>query len=138
MWFFNFIPEILFYVLFIAAAIGYLVSLLLPNSILKKQVKITSIVVLVISIYLLGMLKVNNWWKDKAAALEQQVVELAAKSAETNVVIEKQLVTKTQVVKVRGEEIVKYIDREIVKYNTQCEIPKEFITQHNRAAEQPK
>lgn len=138
MWFFNFIPEILFYVLFIAAVIGYLVSLLLPSSILKKQVKITSIVVLVISIYLLGMLKVNNWWKDKAAALEQQVVELAAKSAETNTIIEKQLVTKTQVVKVRGEEIIKYIDREIVKYNAQCEIPKEFITQHNRAAEQPK
>jgi high-affinity Fe2+/Pb2+ permease len=138
MWFFNFIPEILFYVLFIAAVIGYLVSLLLPSSILKKQVKITSVVALVVSIYLLGMLKVNNWWKDKAAALEQQVVELAAKSAETNVVIEKQLVTKTQVVKVRGEEIIKYIDREIVKYNTQCEIPKEFITQHNRAAEQPK
>lgn len=138
MWFFNFIPGTLFYALFVAAVIGYLVSLLLPNTLLKKQVKITSIVVLVVSIYLLGMLKVNNWWKDKAAALEQQVVELAAKSAETNVVIEKQLVTKTQVVKVRGEEIVKYIDREIVKYNTQCEIPKEFITQHNRAAEQPK
>ena len=138
MWFFNFIPEILFYALFIAAVIGYLVSLLLPNSILKKQVKITSVVALVVSIYLLGMLKVNNWWKDKVAALEQQVVELAAKSAETNVVLEKQLVTKTQVVKVRGEEIVKYIDREIVKYNTQCEIPKEFITQHNRAAEPPK
>ena len=138
MWFFNFIPGTLFYALFVVAVIGYLVSLLLPNTLLQKQVKITSIVVLVISIYLLGMLKVNNWWKDKAAALEQQVVELAAKSAETNTIIEKQLVTKTQVVKVRGEEIVRYIDREIVKYNTQCEIPKEFITQHNRAAEQPK
>jgi type III secretory pathway component EscS len=138
MWFFNFIPETLFYALFIAAVIGYLVSLLLPNTLLQKQVKITSVVVLVVSIYLLGMLKVNNWWKDKTAALEQQVVELAAKSAETNTIIEKQLVTKTQVVKVRGEEITKYIDREIVKYNTQCEIPKEFITQHNRAAEQPK
>jgi hypothetical protein len=138
MWFFNFIPGTLFYALFVVAVLGYLVSLLLPNTLLQKQVKITSIVVLVVSIYLLGMLKVNNWWKDKAAALEQQVVELAAKSAETNTVIEKQLVTKTQVVKVRGEEIVKYIDREIVKYNTQCEIPKEFITQHNRAAEQPK
>jgi high-affinity Fe2+/Pb2+ permease len=138
MWFFNFIPEILFYVLFIAAVIGYLVSLLLPNTILKKQVKITSVVVLVISIYLLGMLKVNNWWKDKAAALEQQVVELAAKSAETNTVIKDRLVTKTEIVKVRGEEIVRYIDREIVKYNAQCEIPKEFITQHNRAAESVK
>lgn len=138
MWFFNFIPGTLFYALFVVAAIGYLVSLLLPNTLLKKQVKITSVIALVVSIYLLGMLKVNNWWKDKAAALEQQVVELAAKSAETNVVIEKQLVTKTQVVKVRGEEITKYIDREIVKYNTQCEIPKEFITQHNRAAEPPR
>ena len=138
MWFFNFIPETLFYALFVVSVIGYLVSLFLPKTILQKQVKITSVIALVISIYLLGMLKVNNWWKDKAAALEQQVVELAAKSAETNTVIEKQLVTKTQVVKVRGEEIVKYIDREIVKYNAQCEIPKEFITQHNRAAEQPK
>jgi high-affinity Fe2+/Pb2+ permease len=138
MWFFNFIPEILFYALLIAAVIGYLVSLLLPNSILKKQIKITSVVVLVISIYLLGMLKVNNWWKDKAAALEQQVVELAAKSAETNTVIKDRLVTKTEIVKVRGEEIVRYIDREIVKYNAQCEIPKEFITQHNRAAESVK
>jgi hypothetical protein len=137
MWFFDFIPEIIFYLLFAASGIGYLVSLFLPG-VLKKQVKLTSIIALAISVYLLGMLKVNNHWKAKAAALEQQVVELAAKSAETNVVIEKQLVTKTQVVKVRGEEIVKYIDREIVKYNTQCEIPKEFITQHNRAAEPPK
>ena len=137
MWFFDFIPEIIFYALFLASGIGYLVSLFLPG-VLKKQVKLTSIIALAISVYLLGMLKVNNHWKAKAAMLEQQVAELAVKSAETNTVIEKQLVTKTQVVKVRGEEIVKYIDREIVKYNTQCEIPKEFITQHNRAAEQPK
>ena len=84
------------------------------------------------------MLYVNNWWKDKAAQLQQQVAELAQKSAETNIVIEKKYITKTEVVKVRGDDIVKYVDREVVKYDTQCVIPQEFISAHNRAAEQPK
>ena len=84
------------------------------------------------------MLYVNNHWKLKAAKLQQQVTELAQKSSETNTVIEKQLVTKIQVVKVRGNDIVQYVDREVVKYDQQCTIPKEFVIAHNRAAEQLK
>ena len=84
------------------------------------------------------MLYVNNWWKDKAAKLEQQVTELAAKSSETNTVIEKKYITKTQIVKQRGDDVIKYVDREVVKYDTQCVIPQEFVDAHNRAAEQPK
>jgi len=137
-WFFNFIPQTLFYLLFLASGIGYCVSLFLPHPILKKQVKIASIAALAVSIYLLGMLYVNNWWKDKAEALQQQVSELAAKSSETNTVIEKKLVTKTEIVRVRGDDIVKYVDREVTKYNDTCVIPPEFVTAHNRAAEQPK
>jgi hypothetical protein len=54
------------------------------------------------------------------------------------------VVTKTQVIKTRGEDIVKYVDREVVKYDTkfapgeECEIPKEFIKAINDAAEGPK
>lgn len=138
MWFFNFIPGTLFYLLFLCSGIGYAVSLFLPNPIIKKQVKITSIIALAVSIYLLGMLYVNNWWKDKAAQLEKQVAELAVKSSETNIQIEKKYITKTEVVKLRGDDIVRYVDREVVKYDTQCVIPQEFTNAHNRAAEQPK
>ena len=138
MWFFNFIPQILFYLLFLAACTGYVISLFLPATILQKQVKIASIVTLALSVYLLGMLYVNNYWKDKAAQLEQQVAELAVKSSETNTVIEKKLVTKTEIVKVRGDDIVKYVDREVTKYNDGCVIPREFVNAHNQAAEQPK
>jgi len=137
-WFFNFIPQILFYLLFLAACTGYVISLFLPATILQKQVKIASIVTLALSVYLLGMLYVNNYWKDKAAQLEQQVAELAVKSSETNTVIEKKLVTKTEIVKVRGDDIVKYVDREVTKYNDGCVIPREFVNAHNQAAEQPK
>ena len=138
MWFFDFIPETLFYLLFLCAGVGYVISLFLPHPVLKKQAKIASIAALAVSIYLLGMLYFNNWWKDKAAQLQAQVAELAQKSSETNTVIEKKYVTKTQVVKVRGDDIVKYVDREIVKYNNNCVIPPEFTDAHNRAAEQPK
>lgn len=138
MWFFNFIPGTLFYLLFLCAGVGYIVSLFLPHPVLKKQAKIASVAALAVSIYLLGMLYVNNWWKDKAAKLEQQVTELAAKSSETNTVIEKKYITKTQIVKQRGDDVIKYVDREVVKYDTQCVIPQEFVDAHNRAAEQPK
>jgi hypothetical protein len=47
-------------------------------------------------------------------------------------------VTKTQVVKQRGEDIVKYIDREVVKFDANCAVPKEFVATHNQAAEAPK
>jgi hypothetical protein len=137
-WFFNFIPQTLFYLAFLAAGTGYCVSLFLPATILQKQVKIASIVALAVSIYLLGMLYVNNWWKAKAAQLQAQVVQLEAKSSETNAVIEKKLITRTEIVRVRGDDIVQYVDREVTKYNNGCVIPLEFVRAHNQSAEQPK
>jgi len=45
---------------------------------------------------------------------------------------------KTQVIRERGKDIVKYVDREVVKHDVNCVIPKEFVTIHNQAAEAPK
>ena len=61
-----------------------------------------------------------------------------------NTKITTKVVTKTQIIRTRGEDIVKYVDREIVKYDEkfakggECEIPKEFIKALNDAAEPPK
>lgn len=84
------------------------------------------------------MLYVNNWWKAKAAKLEQQVVELEQRSSETNTVIKNKLITKTEIVRVRGNDVIQYVDREVAKINATCEVPQEFIQAHNRAAEAPK
>ena len=138
MWLFEFIPQTLFYLLFLASGIGYAISLFLRNPILQKQVKITSVIALGVSIYLLGMLYVNNLWKARAEKLQQQVVELEAKSTTTNSEIKERVVTKTQIVKQRGDDVIKYVDREIVKINNNCVVPQEFTQAHNSAAEQPK
>jgi hypothetical protein len=53
------------------------------------------------------------------------------------------VVTRTQLVREKGQEVIRYVDREIVRYDTkfapggQCEIPEEFIKAHNDAAEAP-
>jgi hypothetical protein len=56
------------------------------------------------------------------------------------VVVEEKIVTKTQVVKQKGEDIIQYIDREVVKNNEiikyieHCPVPKSVIDAHNQAA----
>ncbi len=84
MWFFDFIPGTLLYLVLAAGVIGWATSLLLPGFLIQKQVKLASIAVIVISVYLLGMFKVNEHWKALAKDLQQQVVAAEAKSIAAN------------------------------------------------------
>lgn len=82
-------------------------------------------------------------WQLKVAEVEKKMAEAEAKSQKANVKIVEKVVTKREYIKTRGRDIVKYIDKEIVKYDTkfapggQCEIPKEFIKAINDAAVEP-
>jgi hypothetical protein len=73
-----------------------------------------------------------------------KLAKAEAESQKENVKIVEKIVTKTQIVKERGADIIRYVDREVVKYDTKfapggvCEIPNEFIKAHNDAAEQTK
>ena len=76
--------------------------------------------------------------------VEARVAAAEEAGRKENVKIVTKVVTKTQIIRTRGADIVKYVDREIVKYDTkfapggQCEIPSEFIKAINDAAEAPK
>ena len=83
-------------------------------------------------------------WNARVKEMEAKVAVAEVKSKEENVKIETKVITKTQVIRERGKDIINYVDREVVKYDTkfapggQCEIPKEFIKALNDAAEPPK
>ena len=100
-----------------------------------------SLLVLSLALYLEGGLADYKAWELKVKEVEAKLAEAEAKSAVENVKIVEKVVTKTQIVKTRGADVVKYVDREIVKYDTKfakggmCEIPQEFIKAHNDAAE---
>lgn len=91
-----------------------------------------------------GAIHDNDAWEARVKEMQDKVAVAEIQSKEENVKIVQKVVTKTQVIKTRGEDIVKYVDREIVKYDEKfakggvCEIPQEFIKAHNDAAEAPK
>ena len=106
--------------------------------------QVLGIALLVLGVYWRGGYAVEQEWRERVAEVEARVAAAEAKSAEENVKIVTKVVTKTQVIRTRGETITKYIDREIVRYDEKfakggiCEIPQEFIKAHNSAAEAPK
>ena len=110
----------------------------------RTPAQVLGIALLVAGVYWRGGYAIEQEWRERVAEAEARVAAAEAKSAEENVKIVTKVVTKTQVIRTRGETITKYIDREIVKYDTkfapggQCEIPQEFIKAINDAAEAPK
>jgi hypothetical protein len=75
-------------------------------------------------------------YKTKITALNSQLVDAAAQveSAKNNVKIVTKVVTKREYYRLKGNDIVQYVDREIVKYDNSCVIPKEFTDAVNKAA----
>jgi hypothetical protein len=110
----------------------------------RTPAQVLGIALLVAGVYWRGGYAIEMEWRERVAEVEARVAAAEAKSAEENVKIVTKVVTKTQVIRTRGETITKYIDREIVRYDEKfarggmCEIPQEFIQAHNSAAEAPK
>jgi len=110
----------------------------------KLPSEIIGVLALMFGSYLFGSHATNLLWEERVKEMEAKVAAAEAQSKEVNTKIVTKVITKTQIVKTRGEDIVKYVDREVIKYDEkfakggQCEIPKEFIKAHNDAAEAPK
>jgi len=110
----------------------------------RTPAQILGIALLVAGVYWRSGYAIEQEWRERVAEVEARVAAAEAASREENVKIVTKVVTKTQIIRTRGETITKYIDREIVRYDEKfaqggiCEIPQEFIKAHNSAAEAPK
>ena len=105
--------------------------------------KVLGIALLTLGVYFRGGYAVEETWRERVAEVEAKLRVAEAESAKENVKIVERVVKKTEYITRRGQDIIQYVDREIVKYDTKfapggiCEIPREFIQAHNRAAEAP-
>ena len=142
MWILDWLPFWIFHLIVLAGVAGLLVAQFIKFIPLVTQyrlfLQIGSIVVLAFGLYMEGGVSNQERWEARVKEMEAKVAAAEVQSKEENVRIEKKVVTKIEVVKQRGDDIVKYIDREITKYDNTCVIPKEFVKAHNDAAEAPK
>jgi len=151
MWLLHWLPNWIFYAVLIAGVVGLVISYLIRFLsfipflyVYKTPIQIGSILAIAVGTFMSGAIYDNNAWEARVKEMQDKVAVAEVQSKEENVKIVEKVVTKTQVIKTRGEDIIKYVDREVVKYDTkfaaggECEIPKEFIKALNDAAEAPK
>lgn len=148
MWILQWLPNWIFYAIFFAGLLGLLATFVMKFIplvyVYRTPIQAVSVVLIALGTYMSGAISNEEAWQARVKEMEAKVAEAEAKSQKVNVEVVEKVVKKTEYIKTRGQDIVKFIDKEIVKYDTkflpggQCEIPKEFIEAHNRAAEAPK
>lgn len=107
-------------------------------------IRIIGFVLLFFGIFFEGGLYVNHEWSAKVREMQEKIAVAEAKSKEVNVEIVERIVFKQKIIKEKGDEVIKFIDKEVIKYDVkfapggQCEIPKEFVNAINKAAKDSK
>jgi hypothetical protein len=141
MWILQWLPDWIFYIITLIGVVGVFATYLLrfipiPTIyVYKTPIQLISIALIAFGVFMSGAISNDEAWKKRVAELEQKVAEAQVESAKENTKIVEKVVVKREYYKLKGEDIVKYVDREIVKYDESCKIPKEFVDAHNKAAQ---
>ena len=144
MWLINFLPNWIFHAILLAGILGLLASFVLKFipffSIYNLPIQVSAILLIVFGVWFEGAMSNQAEWEAKVAELQIKVAEAEAKSQETNVQIITKTVKKLELVRTRGNDIINYVDREVVKdkevikFVEVCPIPQIIINTHNAAA----
>ena len=158
MWILSILPDAAIHLIFILGILGTIAGFVLGFIPFVKTyqfaIQICSIVILVFGVYLEGGLAENKEWELKVKEMEAKVAQAEAQSANKNTEIQEKVVEKTKVIREKGRDIIKYVDRwntkevikevegperirreEVIKYIENCPVPKEIIDIHNQATE---
>ena len=142
MWILNFLPDWIFYALFFIGVLGliatYVMKFIPFVYMYRMPIQVVSIILVVIGTYMSGAISNEESWQTRVKEMEAKVAAAEIKSSQENVKIVTKVVKKLELVRTQGEEVIKYVDREVVKYDNQCVIPNEFVKALNAAAEPPK
>jgi hypothetical protein len=161
MWLITFLPDAMVaFVIYtiIAAGAGFIIVSMLTRWIpgvsgYQTPLQVFGAVALVFGFYLQGGRANEAEWQARVQELELKLSQAQVESSKKNIEVQTQIVTKTRVLREKGNDIIKYIDRfndrevlkeipgpervrveEVIKYVERCPVPKEIIDAHNAAA----
>ena len=148
MWILSFLPEFIPHFIFIIGVLGTIAGFVLGFipfvSTYKLPIQIISILILSLGLYLEGGLANEADWKLKVKEVETKLAQKEAQSQAETVKIVEKVVTKTAYIKTKGQDIIKYLDKEVVKDNevikyveTCPTIPQVILKSVNEAATIP-
>ena len=145
MWILSILPDAAIHAIFgigiLGTIAGFVLGFLVFMRPYRLAVQICSLLILTLGVYLEGGLADYKEWELRVKEMEAKVAQAEAKSSEKNVEIQEKIVEKTKVIREKGQDIIKYIDRdvvkkeEVIKYIENCPVPKDIVDLHNQAAE---
>ena len=145
MWILSILPDAAIHTIFglgiLGTIAGFVLGFIPLVKAYKLAIQVISLIVLVFGVYLEGGLADYKEWELKVKEMEAKVAHAEAQSANKNTEIQEKVVEKTKVIREKGRDIIKYIDKEVVKkeevikYIENCPVPKDIIDLHNQAAE---
>ena len=106
----------------------------------RVPVQIAGILLLTMGVYFEGGYSTEMAWRERVREVEAKLQVAETRSAEVNTEIVTRVVTQTKLVTQRGNDIVRYVDREVVrdqeviKFVENCPIPEIIVNTHNAAA----
>lgn len=148
MWILHLLPDALIawivgLILFAGAVVtiaGFFVRFIPFVNTYRIPVQIAGILLLTVGVYFQGGYTTEMAWRERVAEVEARLAAAETRSAEVNTEIITKTVTQTKVVRERGDDIIRYVDREVVKnqevirFVENCPIPEIIINTHNAAA----
>ena len=138
MWIINWLPEFVVHLIFLAGIAGTIAGFVLGFipfvSKYKLPIQIISLLLLSLGVYLEGGLAEKAKWELRVKEMEAKVAKAEAKSAVVNTEIVEKVVKEKQIVKVKGDKVIEYIDREVKVFDNTCTVPELAIKAHNMAA----
>jgi hypothetical protein len=149
MWILHLLPDSLIawvvnLILFTGAVVtvaGFFVRFIPFVNQYRIPVQIAGILLLTTGVYFQGGYTTEMAWRERVAEVEAKLAAAETRSAEVNTEIVTRVVTQTRIVRERGDDIIRYVDREVVKnqeviqFVENCPIPEIIINTHNAAAQ---
>ena len=139
MWIINWLPEFVVHLIFLAGVVGTIAGFVLGFipfvSKYKLPIQIISLLLLSLGVYLEGGLAEKAKWELRVKEMEARVAKAQAEAAAANATIITEVVKEKEYIKVKGDKIIEYIDREIKVLDDNCTIPDIAIKAHNLSAQ---
>lgn len=100
----------------------------------KVPLQVLGLLLFSVGLWFEAGLAADRRWSDKVARVEAELADARLEGAKVTTDVVRKVITERQVIKEKGEVVIEYIDREVVKYDNVCPIPKTVVLTHNAAA----
>jgi hypothetical protein len=143
-WMLSLLPDWFWTTLLIAGLVGLVASFILKRipfiSQYRYPIQIVGIIFTFVGVYYQGGIDNEAKWQAQVKEMQNKIDQATAAATQRNIEIQTQVVTKTKIVKEKGDNIIQYVDRvvtqdkEVVKFVEHCPIPPAIVNTLNAAA----